>query len=95
MSIRVRLEEGLQDLLRDPDQGSEVREGLETKLRNGQRMAEQNDQEVVGDGVEAGAPLAELKPPSLRPYGLCAGEFTVPDDFDAPLPDEVLESFEG
>ena len=25
---------------------------------------------------------------SLRPFGLSAGEFTVPDDFDAPLPEE-------
>ena len=32
---------------------------------------------------------------SLRPFGLCAGEFTVPDDFDSPLPDYVLEDFEG
>ncbi|MCK7578636.1 MAG: DUF2281 domain-containing protein [Chromatiales bacterium] len=31
---------------------------------------------------------------SLRPYGLCAGEFQVPDDFDAPLPDSELELFE-
>ncbi|MBK8987574.1 MAG: type II toxin-antitoxin system Phd/YefM family antitoxin [Chloroflexi bacterium] len=35
-------------------------------------------------------PIAEIKPVStsasqLRPYGLCAGEFTVPDDFDDPL----------
>ncbi len=31
----------------------------------------------------------------LRPYGLCAGEFTVPDDFDAPLPEDLLSAFEG
>ena len=31
----------------------------------------------------------------LRPFGLCAGEFTVPDDFDAPLPDAILAEFEG
>ena len=31
----------------------------------------------------------------LRPYGLAAGQFAVPDDFDAPLPDEVLKDFEG
>lgn len=30
----------------------------------------------------------------LRPIGLCAGEFTVPDDFDDPLPAEILELFE-
>lgn len=30
-----------------------------------------------------------------RPYALCAGEFTVPDGFDAPLPEDVLEELEG
>ena len=30
-----------------------------------------------------------------RPFGLAAGEFTVPNDFDAPLPEDVLKSFEG
>lgn len=29
-----------------------------------------------------------------RPYGLCAGELQVPDDFDSPLPDEELKLFE-
>ena len=45
-------------------------------------------------------PVAELKlAPStqhqLRPFGLCAGELTVPADFDTPLPEEVLAEFEG
>lgn len=44
-------------------------------------------------------PIAELKPiaksQSLRPYGLCSGEFVVPEDFDAPLPDDLLNAFEG
>lgn len=31
----------------------------------------------------------------LRPFGLCAGEFTVPDDFDAPLLKEIVNAFEG
>ena len=30
-----------------------------------------------------------------RPFGLAKGEFVVPDDFDAPLPDSVLEEFEN
>lgn len=30
----------------------------------------------------------------LRPFGLCKGEFHVPDDFDAPLPEDVLDDFE-
>jgi hypothetical protein len=33
-------------------------------------------------------------PQALRPYGLCAGEFQVPDDFDAPLPESELRLFE-
>lgn len=48
----------------------------------------------------AGEPVAEVKPvvapaETLRPVGLCAGEFTVPDDFDIPLPDDMLNAFEG
>jgi antitoxin (DNA-binding transcriptional repressor) of toxin-antitoxin stability system len=44
-------------------------------------------------------PVAEIRPTSetqtLRPIGLAAGEFVVPDDFDDPLPDELLDAFEG
>lgn len=49
--------------------------------------------------TRGGKPLAELCrvnardfPP--RPSGLCKGEFSVPDDFDAPLPDDILSEFE-
>jgi antitoxin (DNA-binding transcriptional repressor) of toxin-antitoxin stability system len=49
--------------------------------------------------VQADKAIAELKPivsgKQLRPFGLCAGEFTVPDDFDAPLPEDLLSAFEG
>ena len=43
--------------------------------------------------VDADQPVAEIKPVAeneagLRPYALCAAEFRVPDDFDAPLPEE-------
>ncbi len=30
-----------------------------------------------------------------RLFGLGTGEFTVPDNFDAPLPEYMLKSFEG
>ena len=44
-------------------------------------------------------PVAEIRPftetTALRPVGLATGEFVVPDDFDDPLPDEVLDAFEG
>jgi len=51
-----------------------------------------------------GQPVAEIIPvtPNLedrdltpRPYGLAKGEFVVPDDFDDPLPEDILRDFEG
>lgn len=69
----------------------------------------QQDPAKFFDRVEAGEslvvsrggrPVAELRPvtatrPGLkRPFGLCAGQFVVPDDFDALLPDEILQGFE-
>ena len=34
-------------------------------------------------------------PGKRRKLGLLAGKWDVPEDFDAPLPDEVLDTFEG
>ena len=50
--------------------------------------------------VRTGQPIAEIKPvavppKALRPFGLCAGEFTVPEDFDASLPEDIIKAFEG
>jgi prevent-host-death family protein len=70
-----------QDLQQDP-------KALLDRVEAGERLV------VVRDG----RPVAELRPfpaiqPDLRPFGLCAGAFTVPDDFDASLPDEILRDF--
>ena len=46
-----------------------------------------------------GKPLARLAPlvdrAGKRQLGRLDGKIHVPDDFDAPLPDEVLDAFEG
>ena len=34
-------------------------------------------------------------PPQPRPFGLARGQFTVPEDFNAPLAEDVVRSFEG
>ena len=42
--------------------------------------------------------LTILNPPPLsqpRPIGLAKDQFTVPDDFNAPLPEDMLRTFEG
>ncbi|WP_432813431.1 hypothetical protein [Pantanalinema sp. GBBB05] len=31
----------------------------------------------------------------MRPFGLYSDEFTVPEDFDSPLPEALLNAFEG
>ena len=45
-------------------------------------------------------PIAELRPlpaprTEPRPAGLAKGRFTVPDEFFEPLPDDLLDAFEG
>lgn len=55
-----------------------------------------NGDEVVI--AKAGRPVARLVPwrgsRAERHFGRDAGLFEVPDDFDQPLPDEVIASFE-
>jgi prevent-host-death family protein len=49
--------------------------------------------------ARAGRPVARLVPIApegdARTLGILAGAFTVPDDFDAPLPDDLIADFES
>lgn len=46
-----------------------------------------------------GVPVARLVPVraegAVRTLGFFRGQMSVPDDFDAPLPEEILDAFEG
>ncbi len=52
--------------------------------------------------MDAGQPLAEIKPAAgqtppkrkPRPFGARKGDFVVPDNFDDPLPEDILQDFE-
>jgi prevent-host-death family protein len=48
--------------------------------------------------AKAGRPLARLVPlakrTTPRPLGLLAGQVWIGDDFDDPLPDEIMKHFE-
>jgi antitoxin (DNA-binding transcriptional repressor) of toxin-antitoxin stability system len=73
----------MQDLARDP-------KALLERVETGESLL------VIRDG----RPVAELRPFRIgplqpRPFGLAAGAFVVPDDFDAPLTAEILREFEG
>ena len=60
------------------------------------------DQAALGEDViiaRSGKPVARLtrlvaKQPTIR-YGVLKGKINVADDFDAPLPDDVIASFAG
>ena len=48
--------------------------------------------------AKAGKPIAKLVPlaqPGRRALGQDKGRVFIADDFDAPLPDEILADFEG
>ncbi|MCC6491762.1 MAG: type II toxin-antitoxin system Phd/YefM family antitoxin [Pirellulales bacterium] len=61
------------------------------------RRAQAGESIIIAEGQQ---PIAQLEPVATasikqRPFGLCGGEFVVPDDFDAPLPEAILRTFEG
>ncbi len=59
------------------------------------RLAEQGQEIVITRGGKPVARLTRLEPPKkpIR-FGLLKGKIHVSEDFDAPLPPEVLAEFE-
>jgi prevent-host-death family protein len=60
------------------------------------------EQAAAGEEIiiaKAGKPVARLVPlksmPSRRNLGIFKGKLNIPDDFDTPLPDEVIAQFEN
>jgi prevent-host-death family protein len=49
---------------------------------------------VITRRGEEVATLVPVRRSSARQFGTDRGRFVVPDDFDAPLPDELLDVFE-
>ena len=72
-------------------------EEIQRDLRAFLRKLETGESLVI---LKSNKPIAEVTPmkyhPSkLRPYGLCEGEFTVPENFNDPLPGDLINEFEG
>ena len=63
----------------------QIKKYLKEKRKNNIKSREVNQQDF-SESVKPGNK-------HFRPYGLCAGEFRVPDDFDEPLPEEIIFSF--
>lgn len=67
-----------------------------TQLSRLVERAEAGEEIII---ARSGKPIAKLVPigptEERRVLGRMKGQFRVPDDFDAPLPREVLDSFYG
>ena len=71
----------VEDMKRDP-------EGVLHRVLEGETLVLTDDDRPVAEI----RPIDRIRKP--RPFGLASGTFVVPDDFDDPLPEEVLRDFE-
>ena len=71
-----------------------VRE-TKTRLSELLRLVEAGEEVSIRRGHTVVARLIPAKPSGKRRLGIDAGRFVVPDDFDAPLDDATLASFES
>jgi prevent-host-death family protein len=61
-----------------------------------QRVAAGEEVTIARAGVPVARLVAvEVKPGKLRPLGMDRGRIWIADDFDAPLPDDLLKEFYG
>jgi prevent-host-death family protein len=59
-----------------------------------QRVAAGEEVTIARSGVPV-AKLVAAEPAATRPMGFARGEIWIADDFDAPLPDDLLKLFYG
>jgi prevent-host-death family protein len=64
-----------------------------TRLSQLLRLVDGGQEVEIFRGSEPVAKIIPFRARTKRQLGIDHGVFTVPEDFDAPLPDDVLESF--
>ena len=87
-SIREELDRKLNNL--SPEQLNSVRQFVESIEH--QQPPVNTEQPLTNEDIDR---IVESyrQQNKQRPIGLAKGEFTVPDDFNDPLPDEILDLF--
>ncbi len=60
-----------------------------------QRVAAGEEVTIARAGVPVARLVAVERKQSVRPLGFARGQVWVADDFDAPLPDDLLQAFYG
>lgn len=69
---------------------------VEVEIDQGRIVAREPEKlPAKGAGLLTILPVGATTDTPARPFGLARGEFVVPADFNAPLPNEVLGEFEG
>lgn len=84
----------VKDLVYDPSMEVGVHEA-KTHLSRLLRRVALGEEVVILNGGRPVARLVPVEPAGTRQFGRDRGRFEVPEDFDSPLPDEVLRSFHG
>lgn len=64
-----------------------------TRLSELLRLVDGGQEIEISRGGEPIARLVPIREPGKRRLGLDEGAFQIPDDFDAPLPHDMLASF--
>ncbi|SON60208.1 hypothetical protein MSIMFI_01702 [Mycobacterium simulans] len=64
-----------------------------TRMSELLRLVDSGQEIEIARGGEPVAKLVPFHPRETRRLGIDQGVYTVPEDFDAPLPDDVLASF--
>jgi prevent-host-death family protein len=72
-----------------------IREAKSQFSRLLRRVATGEEIIITNRGVAVARLIPAGTPGPARKLGLYGSTFKVPDDFDAPLPDEILDLFEG
>lgn len=66
-----------------------------TRLSELLRKVEAGEEIEIRRGREPLARIVPIRKSGRRTFGHDVGRFLVPDDFDEPLPDDVVADFEG
>ncbi|BBZ37668.1 antitoxin [Mycobacterium conspicuum] len=64
-----------------------------TRMSELLRLVDSGQEIEIARGGEPVAKIVPFHPRAVRRLGTDHGVYTVPDDFDAPQPDDVLQSF--
>ncbi|NER38551.1 MAG: hypothetical protein F6J93_32135 [Oscillatoria sp. SIO1A7] len=90
ISINIAIEPNMEFTVWSPYDCYEAADTMLTVMASKSEESEAN----LDENAQIDAKIEQYRQEGkLRPIGLCAGEFVVTDDFNDPLPDEIIDLF--